>query len=102
SLMAALPKDDALHGYDAPGDPLFQALVATRRAGRKAGAGFYRKAKDGSREALDLATDTYRPAEAPVVPGDGRDIGALLDDEGAAGNYARAVLAAVIGYAARH
>lgn len=102
SLMASLPDDDALQGFDLPGDPTFRALIDAGRFGRKAGAGFYRKAQDGSREALDLATGDYRPAEKPDLPGGGRDLKALLADTGPAGTYAKALLEAVIGYASDH
>lgn len=103
SLIAALPADDAFQDFDLPGDDLIQALIASGRIGRKAGAGFYRKAADGSREALDLASGEYR-AQKPVtgLPGDGRDLAALLADEGPAGQYARVVLAHVVAYAATH
>ncbi|MEW5421046.1 3-hydroxyacyl-CoA dehydrogenase/enoyl-CoA hydratase family protein [Amorphus sp. 3PC139-8] len=105
SLLSALPKQDDLHRFDLPADPLFSELVASGRYGRKSGAGFYRKAGDGSREALDLETGDYRPAEpvaAADLPGGGRDLAALLADDGAAGRYAASMLATVVAYAAEH
>lgn len=102
SLMATLPASDALHGYDLPADPTFLALIEGGRHGRKSGAGFYRKAADGSREALDLVSGQYRLAEQPQVPGGGRDLTALLSDGSPAGRYAKAMLSAVVGYASDH
>lgn len=103
SLMTTLPASDAIHQYDLPGDSLIRDLVATGRLGRKAGSGFYRKAADGSREALDLATGVYRPQKpAPDLPGGGRDLAALLADDGPIGDYANAVLCRLVAYAATH
>ncbi|GGH62756.1 3-hydroxyacyl-CoA dehydrogenase [Frigidibacter albus] len=103
SLMAALPPEDDLHRFDLPGNALVRRLVAEGRHGRKTGAGFYRRAKDGTREALDLTTGEYRP-ERPVdgktLPGVGRDLAALVADEGRFGRYAATVLSTLVDYAA--
>ncbi len=80
---------------------MFRTLIANGQFGRKAGAGFYRKAADGSVETLDLQTLQYRQRLEPD-PGLARDPAALIADEGPAGRYARSVIAAVLGYAATH
>jgi len=104
SLMAMLPAADDIHAFDLPGHPMIATMVATGRHGRKTGQGFYRKAKDGSREALDLTQGTYRP-EAPLarnhLPGGG-ELKVLLADETRLGLYAYSVLSHVVAYAAHH
>lgn len=104
SLMRALPGDDTINRFDLPGLPAMQALIAAGHFGRKSGAGFYRKGAAGP-EVFDLARLTYTPATgfAPSdLPGGGRDLPALLADDGMAGAYARAVLSAVMAYAQTH
>lgn len=105
SLMDALPEGDAIRRFDLPGDSLFRRLIEEGRFGRKAGAGFYRKAEDGARQALDLETGAYRP-QRPVardaLPGGGRDLAAMLDDDGRLGAYAWRVFALLLRYAAEH
>jgi 3-hydroxyacyl-CoA dehydrogenase len=104
SLMRMLPATDDIHAFDLPGNSLIRSMIADGRHGRKTGQGFYRKAKDGSREVLDLTSGLYRP-EAPVgrdgLPGDG-SLTALLADEGRLGTYAFSVLSRVVAYAAQH
>lgn len=103
SLITQLPQTDAAQRHNLPAEPLLQDMVATGRFGRKAGAGFYRQNPDRSRDALDLASNTYRP-QAPVdaasLPAKGRDLVALLDDDSAAGRYAWQVFSALVVYAA--
>lgn len=101
SLMQSLPATDDLHRFNLPDDVLFRTLIANGQFGRKAGAGFYRKAADGSVETLDLQTLQYRQRLEPD-PGLARDPATLIADEGSAGRYARSVIAAVLGYAATH
>ncbi len=45
-----------------------QRLIADGRLGEKTGAGFYRRLKDGTIEALDLNTYEYRPRQKPKFP----------------------------------
>ncbi len=45
-----------------------QRMLADGRLGEKTGAGFYRRQKDGSIEALDLNTYEYRPRQKPKFP----------------------------------
>lgn len=102
SLHRSLPAGDAFQRFDITADALFRRLVAEGRHGRKTGAGFYRKAADGTREMLDLARGDYTAeAPAPVLPGNG-DLAALVADGGLMGSYAAAVLGHVVAYAAEH
>lgn len=104
SLVDGLPADDRFRRYDIAADPLFQALVAQGRFGRKSGAGFFRKGEAGL-EGSALSDQSWRPAQ-PValrdLPGGGKDLVALLEDAGRYGTYARAVLSEVVAYAAQH
>ncbi|MTE00281.1 3-hydroxyacyl-CoA dehydrogenase [Paracoccus sp. YIM 132242] len=103
SLHATLPAGDGLQAFNLSGDALFRAMVAEGRHGRKTGQGFYRKSPKGTREALDLATGQYRAeAAAGALPGHGRDLAALLADDGPLGRYAFSVLSHVVAYAAQN
>jgi 3-hydroxyacyl-CoA dehydrogenase len=105
SLMAALPESDAINRHDLPGVAAIRALNARGHHGRKSGAGFYRKAPDGSREALDLETLHYRPGmlvDIKALPGGGRDLTALLESDGSIGRYAWRVFSELVLYAATH
>lgn len=104
SLMTALPEADAINRYDLPGMPAIRDLNARGNYGRKSGAGFYRKAADGTRKALHLETLEYRPGvpvDIRALPGEGRDLAPLLEDTGRIGQYAWRVLSEVIAYAAQ-
>lgn len=101
SLMDALPPGDALRGFAIPSDPMFRTLVQRGSFGRKSGAGFYRKAEDGTREALDLNSLDYRPQQDPA-PLPGRDPGTLVALPGPVGDYARTILSQVLAYACTH
>jgi 3-hydroxyacyl-CoA dehydrogenase len=48
--------------------PLVQQMLAEKRLGEKTGAGFYRRLKDGTIEALDLNTGEYRPRRKAKFP----------------------------------
>lgn len=100
NLLATLPLVDALQKYNLPADRLFTDLVKSGRFGRKTGAGFYRKSADGTREALDLKTGEYWAAGRGLDIA--KDLSALLDDTGPAGQYANKVIATVVSYAATH
>ncbi|MGD9918714.1 MAG: 3-hydroxyacyl-CoA dehydrogenase NAD-binding domain-containing protein [Paenirhodobacter sp.] len=104
SLMRELPAEDTINRFDLPAQKLVQEMIAAGRFGRKAGGGFYRKTPGGI-EVIDPATGAY-VAESGFVaanlPGGGRDLEALLADEGPLGSYARAVLGTVLHYAQDH
>lgn len=102
SLHATLPATDGFQSFNLTRDALFTTLVAEGRHGRKTGQGFYRKSPEGAREALDLTSGTYRPEAAATLPGGGRDLAALLADEGPLGRYAFSVLSHVVAYAAQN
>lgn len=102
SLHATLPATDGFQSFNLTKDALFTTLVAEGRHGRKTGQGFYRKSAEGAREALDLTNGQYRAEAAATLPGGGRDLAALLADEGPLGRYAFSVLSHVVTYAAQN
>jgi 3-hydroxyacyl-CoA dehydrogenase len=98
SLMAALPHDDVINRFDLPSEPALRGMIDAGRHGRKSGAGFYRKTVDGSREALDLGTGTYRPLCPTTLP---KDLKALVRNPSPIGRYAAALLTETLRYAAQ-
>ncbi len=102
SLMAALPADDDLKHFDLPEWERAREMIAAGHLGRKSGAGFYRKDKDGARFALDLVSGEYRPQQTPEPPPGAGNIAALIESESRLGRYAAAVLARVVAYAGAH
>ena len=105
SLMHELPHEDRLYDYNLPAEPLIKNLIEAGRYGRKANAGFYRRAPDKSLEALDLISGEYRPS-ASVSPealaGGGRNLSALLDANDKFGDYAWRVFSEVFLYSCEH
>lgn len=101
SLMRALPVDDGLHAYDLPGADIVTRMLAAGYLGRKAGAGYYRKGESGAAEVLDTAQFVWRPRTEPA-PLPRNDPAAMIAAPGAEGDYARAVLTAVLDYATQH
>lgn len=101
SLMRALPAEDGLQAYDLPGAKIVTRMLAAGYLGRKAGAGFYRRTKDGAAEVLDPAQFTWRPRAEPA-PLPKNDPAAMINAPGAEGDYARAVLTAVLDYATQN
>ncbi len=103
SFRDRLGRADPFLGIEWPRKQL-EAMVADGRTGRKGDGGFYRLAVvDGRRTklALDMTSDTYRPAERPGRPERARSgLRALVEapDEGAA--YAWAILSSTLAYAA--
>jgi 3-hydroxyacyl-CoA dehydrogenase len=104
SLAALLPKEDPFHAFNRD-FPLIRKLIAEGFTGRKGKGGFYRLRREGEkriREALDLASGTYRAErEASLPEAAARDPRALLALEDRLGAYARRVLAQTFCYAAR-
>jgi len=104
-LAAALPKQDAYHGVKRD-LPLFETLIADGYTGRKGKGGFYRLNKmDGERvkEAIDLATGEYSPAQRPrleSVSAAGKDLRALVAYPDKTGAYAWQVYSRLLVYAA--
>jgi len=104
SLIATLPKGDGLHNYEIPSHPLFKALIAAGRFGRKTKAGFYRQSAQDKkkREVLDAATLEYRPEHADkpaALVSSGHDLRRLCSGDDAASRYAWTVLKRVVIYA---
>jgi 3-hydroxyacyl-CoA dehydrogenase len=106
SLKSALPKEDPFHDV-AAGIPLISTLISQGYTGNKGKGGFYREREENGerlREAINLKTGEYRPAERPVldaaVAGEARGLRALVAHEDKFGRFAWRVLAKVLTYAA--
>jgi 3-hydroxyacyl-CoA dehydrogenase len=106
SLTKLLPAGDEFH--KAQRDlPLIANMIASGHTGRKGKGGFYRLNREGGRkvkEAIDLATGTYRPEEAAKLPelaDGGRDLRALLGGTSPVSQYAWRVIGRTIAYAAK-
>jgi 3-hydroxyacyl-CoA dehydrogenase len=105
SFRERLAGGDPFLGIEWPRE-LLERMVADGRTGRKGDGGFYRLAGDGGRRtklALDLPSDTYRPAERarPDADAGGRSgLRALVEAPGEGGAYAWAVLSSTLAYAA--
>jgi 3-hydroxyacyl-CoA dehydrogenase len=103
SLTSTLAPDDRYLAI-AKDYPLILKMIADGYTGRKGKGGFYRINREAGKrkEAIDLATGTYRPAQKPVaIPGPAqRDLRALIAAPGKVGAYAWAVLGPTLAYAA--
>jgi len=104
SLTETLPKDDPYHGI-ARSIPLIEKMIAGGSIGRKGTGGFYRLNPELNkrREAIDLATGTYREKEkatGPSGPAGKGDLNALIAAKGKVGDYAWAILGGTLAYAA--
>ena len=102
SLTATLPKGDPYFDTVRP-MPLVDKMIAEGFTGRKGKGGFYRFDKaTRTKFALDLNTGEYRVQQTPAdLPADAaKDLGKLIALEGPSGDYAWAILGAVLPYAA--
>ncbi len=90
-------------------DPILEKLIAAKALGRKSGAGFYRKSKEGM-DVLDLKTGQYRPETKArfeelkdVVKEEifERKMKKLVAAEGRGAEAARRLLATTLAYAAQ-
>lgn len=90
-------------------DPILQALVEKGAKGRKSGAGFYRKGKEGM-DVLDLAKGEYRPEakvrfeelkEVSKEEGLEKKMRKLFSLEGRGAEAARRILATTLAYSAQ-
>ncbi len=105
SLTATLPPDDPYRRI-VRGHALIDRMIADGFTGRKGRGGFYRLNRAGggkAKEALDLATGDYRPAEKTridAIEAAGKDLRALMDHPDPAGRYARRVMGRTLAYAA--
>jgi len=104
SLEGNLAKDDPFFTVYRP-LAVIDKLVAAGNIGRKSGAGFYRRRKEGGktiREALDLATGDYRasqPARLDSLAAARGGLKALVAHADKGGRYARRVLMHTLSYA---
>jgi 3-hydroxyacyl-CoA dehydrogenase len=86
--------------------PLLDKMIAEGYTGRKGKGGFYRlNAINGKRvkEAIDLTTGDYRPAQKPrleALERAGKSLKALVMDASPHGEFARRVLVQTLGYTA--
>jgi 3-hydroxyacyl-CoA dehydrogenase len=87
-----------------------QRLIADGRLGEKTGAGFYRRQKDGTIEALDLNAYEYRPRQKPKFPHlDALEklpleerLRALVSHDSREGRFLWRLHAETLAYAAQH
>jgi 3-hydroxyacyl-CoA dehydrogenase len=87
-----------------------QRLIADGRLGEKTGAGFYRRQKDGTIEALDLNAYEYRPRQKPKFPHlDALEklpleerLRALMSHDSREGRFLWRLHAETLAYAAQH
>ncbi len=87
--------------------PLIEKMIADGYTGRKGKGGFYRLNKEGGKrvkEAIDLSTGTYAPAQkaylASVSASRKGGLKALLSHDDRGGAYAWAVMSKILAYAA--
>ena len=104
SLAGALPADDMFHVMNRPA-PLIERMIADGYTGRKGKGGFYRlnREKGKVKEAMDLASGTYRTQRKADVPALGearKSLGKLLDHDSLHGRYAWNVMGRTLAYAA--
>ena len=103
SMLKLLPKSDPfVRGYraDHPLNALTQQMIADGYTGRKGKGGFYRAR---GKEAIDLKTGQYRPtieAELASAKAGRKGLRTLAEHPDKGGQYAWAVLAQVLSYAA--
>lgn len=108
NVRKLLPGDESVAYFEPPA--FMKRLVAEGRLGRKSGAGFYRKEKDGSISVLDLETFQYRPQKpvqfasleaAKREKGPGARLRALIGGSDKAARYAWRLLSETLLYSAR-
>jgi len=102
SLQLPLPQDDPFHKV-APGIDIIHKMVADGYTGNKGKGGFYRQ-HEGRKEALDLISGEYHPAQRPTLPavqaGEQNGLRALVEYPDPCGRFAWRVLARTLSYAA--
>lgn len=106
----SLPNDEEREIFRVP--TFVTQMVEKKLLGDKTRAGFYRKAKSGEIETLDLATLEYRPRGGdPEIKKKAKELGkigdprkrvkALVETQGKVGEFAWKVLSRSLAYAAR-
>lgn len=106
SMLATLPPDDPFRAA-VRSHPIIDRMIADGLIGRKGPGGFYRLATGGGRrvkQAIDLETGAYRPAQKPrldsVAAAKDGGLRALVEHPDRTGRYAWRVLSATLAYAA--
>jgi 3-hydroxyacyl-CoA dehydrogenase len=105
SMSALLPPDDLFNKIRKE-SPLIKKMIADGYTGRKGKGGFYRLNRDGggkAKEAISLATGTYRPqirAELDILTETKGDLRALFSSQDKAGRYGWKVMSKTLAYAA--
>ena len=103
SLHRTLADSDALKAFHYD-QPLIKTMIAEKRTGRKAGAGFYRQTKTAKgrlTEVVDLTSGDYRPVQkAKLECLATRDPRALMSFDDVGGRLAWAVMSQTLAYSA--
>ncbi len=105
SMKSVLPASDDFIRTNLQ-HPLLDKMIADGYTGRKGKGGFYRLNAVGGKkvkEAIDLATGTYRAAQKPrpeALERAGKSLKALVTDDSPHGEFARRVLVQTLGYTA--
>lgn len=104
-MAATLPESDAYHAVKRD-VPLFDRLIADGYTGRKGKGGFYRLNREGGKrekQAIDLTTGEFAPAQRPrleSIGAAGKDLRKLLEYPDKTGAYGWRVLSQLLCYAA--
>lgn len=105
SFLATLPSDDPYRNLHREVE-MFKKMIADGYNGRKGKGGFYRLNREGGKkekEALDLATGTYRKAidaKLPELEAAGKNLRALCEGKTKIGQFAWTCLRDGLSYAA--
>ena len=105
SMLSTLPEDDMYRDIHRP-SPFIEKMIANGYTGRKGKGGFYRLNRTGDKkikEALNLQTNEYHPADRPAlasVEAARTGLRALVEHPDRGGQYAWRVLSHTLSYAA--
>ncbi len=105
SMLSTLPEDDMYRDIHRP-SPFIEKMIANGYTGRKGKGGFYRLNRTGDKkikEALNLQTNEYHPADRPAlasVEAARAGLRALVEHPDRGGQYAWRVLSHTLSYAA--
>ena len=105
SMLSTLPEDDMYRDIHRP-SPFIEKMIANGYTGRKGKGGFYRLNRNGGKkikEALNLQTNEYHPADRPAlasVEAARTGLRALVEHPDRGGQYAWRVLSHTLSYAA--